>query len=1143
MTCKVNELIVKLKIKEQSARSKRSVYTAAISQITAMANERKAKDEDLVKKATLKTSVSEDMDDLTEEETLALERILDSKHDDNYVAEGPIQFSIDKSAIDRLSDDPTILFELTVKAISPEISHLVDAGKIELHSSDSIQEMIGENSDKYSYSIVGENARQARKMGLATAQKMFEEGSMPDEVQKATGWYLDKDAKWKFALNSTPKATPLLSKLEAGKEYMLKDLISYKELFDNYPGLSTLKVKVVKSKALGKASGQYNVMTNTITLPNYSADMAMGKSQDVVNKGRLSTLGHEVQHAIQEIENFAKGGNLDTAKSHVMFRYLEKLRKLYESVVEEIRPEVGELLETAANGTKEEKEAAAKEIRDKVTAKATMLMKVMFKYDNSQTEKATAYAKKFKLHTATPEQLAYMVYFHLLGEVEARTAGAMWVGETYDTGSYENIVHRLEHPTSASIVQALYNKETKQVILNEEVLTDDKVEGVVYHEVGVHMYADVIRSNELLQDKAVKLLERGLKSSNAGVKGFFVGVSKRLEEAKEVGNKEEVLAYLVEEGFNTLENHELFNPEDRLDQALSKMRKILPAVVVDLITEVVKAFVGKMEKLTKKNVDKVKMLAGKGLTGLTYDLGLQADYNQIINLVRKGTKEIADKYEAIPEEVVNDKWTLLGREFLAKLRSADKSAADRLEEYQIESTYPIYNAVLMEEIKQKLATMYPEIEVNAVDSLFSTDGAEVVGRAIDGIVTYNPNKAGLDTLPHEYAHVYINLLEKTTFMGNLISKIQQKEKLDRPQAKEWLADYIGVRYADNITGLRNDLSKEELSLISKVWLAIKKMFNRKEEELKSDLLEMFKRFYQGDNAKAIRFTPQDGYSLINIENTLSNQPFASNVLESVIKLDSNAALTGSVALGAQGEVYRKGDSGVVDLHDLDIQLGDISNKEKEAIAKALGKKYNITKIYDFGMPKTKEGHDIVSELGKYVPKSARKLAVGISKLLFSTKVASYIVTPPGVMVTDMVRYKNGDSASRVESYTLTKNGVVVGTYKADIELDGEHKTKIVAEHFTGEKAVVLDLISGNNQPSIDYYSSYLDKTIKISSAESIIDAKNAMGSKPRDKDVMDINFFKPIPLPKKPEAPMNIKSFSGDNGVATVYNNLTENCK
>lgn len=473
----------------------------------------------------------------------------------------------------------------------------------------------------------------------------------------------------------------------------------------------------------------------------------------------------------------------------------------------------------------------------------------------------------------------------------------------------------------------------------------------------------------------------------------------------------------------------------------------------------------------------------------------------------------------------------------------DNYVAEGPIEYQIESTYPIYNAVLMEEIKQKLATMYPEIEVNAVDSLFSTDGAEVVGRAIDGIVTYNPNKAGLDTLPHEYAHVYINLLEKTTFMGNLISKIQQKEKLDRPQAKEWLADYIGVRYADNITGLRNDLSKEELSLISKVWLAIKKMFNRKEEELKSDLLEMFKRFYQGDNAKAIRFTPQDGYSLINIENTLSNQPFASSVLESVIKLDSNAALTGSVALGAQGEVYRKGDSGVVDLHDLDIQLGDISNKEKEAIARALGKKYNITKIYDFGMPKTKEGHDIVSELGKYVPKSARKLAVGISKLLFSTKVASYIVTPPGVMVTDMVRYKNGDSTSRVESYKLTKNGVVVGTYKADIELDGEHKTKIVAEHFTGEKAVVLDLISGNDQPSIDYYSSYLDKTIKISSAESIIDAKNAMGSKPRDKDVMDINFFKPIPLPKKPEAPMNIKSFSGDNGVATVYNNLTENCK
>ena len=51
-----------------------------------------------------------------------------------------------------------------------------------------------------------------------------------------------------------------------------------------------------------------------------------------------------------------------------------------------------------------------------------------------------------------------------------------------------------------------------------------------------------------------------------------------------------------------------------------------------------------------------------------------------------------------------------------------------------------------------------------------------------------------------------------------------------------------------------------------------------------------------------------------------------------------------------------------------------------------------------------------------------------------------------------------------------------------------------------------------------------------------------MGSKPRDKDVMDINFFKPIPLTKELEAPIEVKSFSGDNIVATVYNNSTKNC-
>lgn len=803
MPCKAKELIDILKVKEQSARSNRSVYTAAINQLTAMVKDDQAKQNDATEKKAENTvtvpDVDIDIDKLMEElaqpfsgnsESLyktipvntevleefagildalptdslrqaltltaftlgapkegidkirkiltqgykqvlekeyitrtvnsalniiysaqmtkddsALKDILEYKDaadkgsynskyilqrlkkafsessavedDDNYVADGPIQFSVDKSAPGRLDGGFALLTEEDVRAVSPEVSHLVDAGKIKLADSSTIQEMISAAPDSYNYSIVGESSRLARKMGLDIAQKMLSEGKPLDEVKEATGWYLDKDAKWKFALKTVPKPTHLLSKLAAGQEYMLKDLVSYKELFDSYPGLGNLKVVALKFKGLtGKgvdgAKGSYDPRTHTIELAiptKYALDRAVGKDPDT--DGILNTLGHEVQHAIQEIENFAKGGSLDSVKSHPKHKYLEKISELYQAVIKKVRPEISGLFEIAVNGEKEEKEAATKEIRAKITAQATMLMKTLYKYDDEQVAKAIAHAKKYQLHSATPEQITFIVYSHLLGEVEARAAGAMWVGETYDTSSYENIVERWGNNISASTIQALYNKETKQVILNDDVLESGKVEGVVYHEVGVHMYADVIRSNEFLQDKAVKLLDRGLKSGNTKVREFFVGVSKRLEEAGEVNNKEETLAYLVEEGFNTLENHELFDPKDRLDQALNKMRKIIPAIVVDLITEVIKAFVGKMKNLTRRDVNKVKAVARGGLTGLTYDLELQADYNQIVNLVRKGTKEVADKYKAVPKKVEEESTGLPSwatPELMARLR-------------------------------------------------------------------------------------------------------------------------------------------------------------------------------------------------------------------------------------------------------------------------------------------------------------------------------------------------------------------------------------------------------------------------------------------------------------------------------------------
>ena len=1107
MTCKAAELLSVLKAKEAKARGNKNTYKEAIAEVEKMLQGRKKL---------------------------------------------PV-FSIDKGIPERLDGGIAMLMEEHVKKVSPSIASLVDSGKIVLADFEAIADLIKRNGENYSYSVVGENARQARKNGLTKAQNMLMEGSTLEEVKEATGWYIGNDAKWRFELRSDPKPTEQLSKLKIGKSYKLSDLVDYKELFDNYPGIRNLRVDVVTRDTMEGATGEYDPTINVVrlSLPKEYLMNVIGGVKPNLRKV-LDTLGHEVQHSIQEIENFARGGNLDSAKAHVKYKYLEKIRQIYDDVVKDIRTTTPELVEAVMRGV--DKENAIKELRKVIEEKSRVALQEYYNNKDSAVDKAMNEARKYQLVSKTSRDLAVMIYKNLLGEVEARAMGAKWSGESYDTSKYENLLSVQGRAISSDTVQALYDNENKVVVLNEDALERSKVEGVVYHEVGVHMYADLIADNKDAQDRAVKLLQLGLKSGNEKIRNFFTGVSKRLEEAGEVNNKEEVLAYLIEEGFNTLENHELFNPKDRLDQALDKMRKILPAAVVNLIAEIVTAFVGKMKELTKQDVGKVSKLANGGLSGLTYDLGLQAEYNDIVSMVKKGTEELANKFPNDGTGTKKEKYSSADLDKLRNLiREAEKTTSKKfteeenlqitaLVEYQEESTYPIQNARLVEEVKQKLAAMYPEIEVETVDRLLNEEGAEVTAKAIEGIITYNPSRAGIDTLPHEYAHIYINILEKTTFVSNLLTTIQKRENLSRGQAKEWLADFIGVRYADNVTGVRDDLKETEMSIIRQIWNTIKKFFSKKEDELTKDVMELFKRFYTGVNSDAIRLSPKDGYSLVNVENTFADQRFASDVLNSVTETYPDASLVGSVALATQGDVYRKGKDGVVDLHDIDMQMGVVSDEVKDQLARTLGTKYNVAKIYDFAMPKTKKAHELVSALGKFVPKGARKLAVDLSKKVFALKVKTYIVTPKDTVVTNMVRYNKGSEISRVESYTLERNGKVVGTYKADIVPDGKWKTKIVAEHTTGEKAVVLDLISGQEQRSVDYYSKTMQKYIKVGTADSIFEAKNNMGETPRDKDVMDMTLFRPVKMAKAPELPVTSSAANGDNVVAEVYNNLIKNC-
>ena len=94
----------------------------------------------------------------------------------------------------------------------------------------------------------------------------------------------------------------------------LNEVFESKELFTAYPELKDVVVVVDKNEGLG-ASYSIRDGQKVITVGN------------VTNRTK-SSLIHEIQHAIQDIEGFAKGGNIGTASTELSEVNEEKKKQL-----------------------------------------------------------------------------------------------------------------------------------------------------------------------------------------------------------------------------------------------------------------------------------------------------------------------------------------------------------------------------------------------------------------------------------------------------------------------------------------------------------------------------------------------------------------------------------------------------------------------------------------------------------------------------------------------------------------------------------------------------------------------------------------------------------------------------------------------
>lgn len=239
-----------------------------------------------------------------------------------------------------------------------------------------LSERFNPNKDDVRYSLMGERGAAnldaaeevtTRLDNLNVAREMEKADKDAKTIKMATGWERGADGKWRYEIEDLKLANPEEWVNKKGR-LTLKDIVTNaEELFAAYPELRDVKIK---KSAANNNNGAYNPEEKTITLSVgilrrgleiqnnierfHTTKEEIDRAMDlVVNLEVRGTLLHEIQHAIQHIEGFARGGNekmtdvsLDAAKvaaiEEEMVRQINEKVQQYNSMpVEERRTPAG----------------------------------------------------------------------------------------------------------------------------------------------------------------------------------------------------------------------------------------------------------------------------------------------------------------------------------------------------------------------------------------------------------------------------------------------------------------------------------------------------------------------------------------------------------------------------------------------------------------------------------------------------------------------------------------------------------------------------------------------------------------------------------------------------------------------------------
>jgi site-specific DNA-cytosine methylase len=258
-----------------------------------------------------------------------------------------------------------------------------------------------------------------RMDNLKVAEEMERGKKDAKAIKLATGWERGADGKWRYEMPDAKikdmkdiGGGNIVKRFEDDmlwNDGKLTNVIDAPGLFEAYPQLKDVRIDTDAIMNDMPSNGNYNAKTNTITI---HADEL---------KYMNSILNHEIQHAIQYIEGFGKGGSPEQMEKEFKEAQDEWKARAYAHELEEKAKEMGGEYNQSEVEKALVEEYKDLDMSDELPDKETRIKGFNYFARGYADRSMDDAIKRFRLNESTRSDFdSYKEYLKLAGEVESR---------------------------------------------------------------------------------------------------------------------------------------------------------------------------------------------------------------------------------------------------------------------------------------------------------------------------------------------------------------------------------------------------------------------------------------------------------------------------------------------------------------------------------------------------------------------------------------------------------------------------------------------------------------------------------------------------------------------------------------------------